>query len=143
MLRFLAGVAAALLLVAGGFLIWKSRAEREALVPDAPVARSASDASAPKLGEVAGASDQDREERRFDRYDADENGVITRTEMLETRRKAFQKLDSDGDGKLSFDEWAIATAERFAKADADKSGTLTAGEFATTKRETKPKRCDC
>jgi len=143
MLRFLAGVAAALLLVAGGFLIWKSRAERQALVPDAPVARSASGESGKTIGEVAGASEQDREERRFGRYDADENGIITRTEMMETRRKPFQKLDSDGDAKLSFEEWAIGTAERFAKADADKSGTLTAAEFATTKRETKPKRCDC
>lgn len=143
MLRFLAGVAAALLLVAGGFLIWKSHAERDAIVPEAPQARAASDESATKLGEVAGASEQDREERRFSRYDADENGIITRAEMMETRRKPFQKLDSDGDGKLSFDEWAIATGERFAKADADKSGTLTAAEFATTRRETKPKRCDC
>ena len=143
MLRFLAGVAAALMLVAGGFLIWKSRAEREALVPEAPEARSTSGEPAPRLGTLAGASDEDREQRRFARYDADENGVITRTEMMETRRKAFQKLDSDGDGKLTFEEWAIATAERFATADADKSGTLTATEFATTRRETKVKRCDC
>ena len=143
MLRFLAGVAAALLLVAAGFLVWKSRAEREAIVPRAPSVRAASDHAATSLGEVAGASEQDREERRFARYDADENGIITRTEMMETRRKPFEKLDTDGDAKLSFDEWAIATAERFAKADADKSGTLTAAEFATTRRETKPKRCDC
>jgi hypothetical protein len=142
MLRFLAGVGAALLLVAAGFLVWTGRAEREATVPKAPEARSA-DRSTPEVVHLAGASDQDREERRFGRYDADENGIITRTEMMETRRKPFQKLDSDGDGKLSFDEWAIGTAERFAKADADKSATLTATEFATTKRETKPKRCDC
>lgn len=141
MLRYLAGVASALLLATGGLLIWTSRAEQETVVPPAPrAAASGEDAPA----EPPEASEKTREQRRFARYDKDEDGIITRVEMMETRRKPFQKLDTNGDGRLSFEEWAIGTAERFGKADADRSKTLTAAEFATTRRETRPTpRCNC
>ncbi|HJQ18105.1 MAG TPA: EF-hand domain-containing protein [Allosphingosinicella sp.] len=143
MARYLAGVASALLLVAAGFLIWTSRAEREPLVPAPKTGAAFAAGSAEAPGEPPSAPEAIREQRRFARYDGDENGTITRAEMLETRRKAFQRLDVDHDGHLSFEEWTVTTAERFDKADANHDGILNAAEFATTKRDTKPKKCDC
>ena len=142
MLRFLAGVVSALLLVAAGIFIWRSQAEADDGIPPAPPAALVS----PLKPGVAppSAPDKSREERRFARYDANEDGTITRAEMMNTRRKAFARLDSNGDGRLDFEEWAIATSEKFTKADADRSGALNAAEFRTTKRESKPKpKCSC
>ena len=90
------------------------------------------------------ATERTREQKRFDRYDKDRDGRITRDEYLASRRKAFAKLDTDHDGRLSFDEWASATAAKFAKADVDRSNSLSAAEFLTTKvvHKSTP-RCDC
>jgi hypothetical protein len=144
MLRFLAGGVAALLLAAGGVLFWTTRAEQEQPVPEAPAQAAAAESEA-ELPDPPAASAKTREERRFGRYDKDKDGIITRAEMLETRRKPFQKLDKNGDGKLSFEEWSVATAERFGGADKDRSGTLTAAEFATTRRAqpAASPRCRC
>ena len=143
MLRYLAGGASALLLVTAGFLIWTSYASREDPLPPAPAGTpTAPNASPPQ--EPPAAAEKTREQRRFARYDGNEDGIITRAEMMETRRKPFQKLDVDHNGQLSFEEWAATTAQRFAGADKDGSGTLNAVEFATTRRETRtPARCSC
>lgn len=144
MWRFLAGVASALLLVTVGILWWTGRAQDEARIPPAPKAVSATIADPVALKDPPAASAKTREERRFGRYDKDRDGIITRAEMMDTRRKPFQRLDANSDGKLSFDEWAIATSDRFAEADGDRSGSLTAAEFATTRREPAPTpRCSC
>jgi len=144
MWRYLAGVVSALLLVAVGIIWWTSRADRASAIPAAPKAVQVAIADSDDPAEPPAASDKTREQRRFARYDKDENGTITRAEMLDTRRKAYEKLDANHDGKLSFEEWAIKTSERFMEADADRSGTLTAAEFATTKRETKQApKCSC
>ena len=79
------------------------------------------------------ASERTREEKRFDRYDHDRDGIVSREEWLAARRKAFARLDTNGDGALSFDEWAAKTITRFTAADGDKSATLTRAEFAVTK----------
>ena len=143
MWRFFAGVTSALLLVTVGILWWTSRAQDDRAVPTAPKAVLAA-AQTETADDLPKASEKTREERRFGRYDKDRDGIITRAEMMDTRRKPFQKLDTSGDGKLSFDEWAIATAERFGEADKDRSATLTAAEFATTRREPAPTpRCSC
>ena len=144
MWRYLAGVVSALLLVAVGIIWWTSRADRASAIPAAPKAAQLAATEGDDPDEPPAASEKSREQRRFARYDKDENGTITRAEMLDTRRKAYEKLDANHDGKLSFDEWAIKTSERFSDADADRSGMLTAAEFATTKRETKQaQRCSC
>jgi hypothetical protein len=140
MARYLAGVGSALLLVIAGVLVWKSQAQSENIVPPAPA--SVASTVEPALAAPPSA-EKSREEKRFARYDGDEDGIITRAEMMDTRRKPFAKLDKDGNGSLSFEEWAVATADKFGKADADRSGTLNSAEFATTKRETKPRRCAC
>ena len=146
MLRFIAGVLSALLLVAAGFFVWKSRAEQETIVPPAPAApasigsllKPAADPEPPV------ASEKTKEEKRFDRADKDDDGRITRVELLEPRQKAFAKLDKNGNGTLSFEEWAVRTVDKFAGADADKSGWLTPAEFEKTKPKARSKpSCSC
>lgn len=141
MWRFLAGVAAAFLLMGAGMLWWTSGGRADP-VPPAPAA-VATPADAP-LVDPPQASAKTREEKRFARYDKDKDGRIVREEYLAARRKAFAKLDVNGDGRLAFEEYAVKTAEKFAKADADRSGVLDAKEFATTRvvRKAAPK-CAC
>lgn len=148
MLRFVAGVASALLLVAAGFFVWKSRAQNEALIPPAPPPPLTSSFVAPlkpeRLATPPEATPKSREEKRFARADKDDDGRITRGEMLEPRRKAFAKLDSNGNGALSFEEWTVKIAEKFGGADADRDGALTAREYEATKPKTRPKpKCRC
>src|SRR3546814_1864328 len=106
--------------VGGFFFLMIRRPPRstrtDTLFPYTPLFRSA--APPPAAPE---ASEQKREERRFNRYDKDRDEAITREEYLASRRKAFAKLDVNGDGRLSFEEWAIRTTDKFAKADADGS----------------------
>jgi hypothetical protein len=141
MIRFLAGGLSALLLVAAGVFLGISHAQNEEIVPPAPAPQAA--ATAEKPLPAAPSAEKSREEKRFDRYDMDRDELVTRVEMMETRRKPFEKLDANRDGNLSFEEWAVATSEKFGKADADRSGTLSRTEFATTRRETVPKKCAC
>ena len=143
MWRYLVGGVAALLMVAAVMLVMNKRARSDAVLPLAPAALMAAgggQATPPLPATVPEASERTREQKRFDRYDKDRNGTVTREEYLTARRKAFAKLDTDHDGKLSFDEWAIKAETKFAGADADKSGTLTATEFATTAVKRKPAR---
>ena len=149
MLRFFAGVVSTLLLVAAGLFIWRSHAEAEAVVPPAPKARTyAAGAllqpqSAPQADPPV-ASEKTKEQKRFARADKDDDGRITKLELLEPRRKAFAKLDTNGNGSLSFEEWAVKTIDKFAGADGDGSGWLTPAEYETTKPKTRPKpKCRC
>lgn len=145
MLRFLAGVASALLLVGAGFFLWKSRAESEQLVPDAPKQANyvtPLSQQAPPLPPAA--PEKSKEEKRFARADKDDDGRITRAELLQPRQKAFAKLDANRNGTLSFEEWAVTTATKFAGADADRSGWLSPVEYKTTApKPAKPKKCAC
>ncbi|MEJ7926485.1 hypothetical protein WG908_06920 [Sphingobium sp. AN641] len=154
MKQVLAASMATLLMVAGGLFWWEGRASNEAL-PQAAYAPSppppidalpqgdpdAVGDAPPMPGE---ASPQNREQRRFARYDRNRDGTITRVEMLGSRTAAFKALDKDRDNLLSFEEWAVATSDRFGKADGDGDGKLTSAEFATTapKRAVRPK-CRC
>jgi hypothetical protein len=143
MLRFLAGIISATLFMAAGFVIWTGSADADDPIPPPPPAapllmapqRPATPPAAPE---------KSREERRFARYDDNEDGSITRAEMMGSRRGSWERLDINGDNRLDFEEWAITTSEKFAKADADKSGALNAAEFLTTRRKSKPKpKCSC
>ena len=146
MARFLAGVAACLLLVTGGFLLWQGRAQSTAS-PPAPAPRMLATSPPTMLSAIPAAPVADaasKEEKRFARADKDENGRITLAELVDPRRKAYARLDLDQDGKLSFEEWAVKTIDKFAAADADKNKTLTPIEYAATapKRKAKP-ACAC
>jgi hypothetical protein len=153
--RFVAGGVTCLLLMALGLFWWQGRAERErAAAPKPQQLVSSADLSLPEGDENAmgiapppmppEARAEDREARRFNRYDRNRDNIITRVEMMSSRTKDFKKLDKDGNNLLSFEEWAAATSDRFAGADADKDGKLTRAEFATTapKRSAKP-ACKC
>ena len=147
MLRFFGGVVSTLLLVAAGFFIWKSRAERQELIPSAPEARTYAGSllqQQPVLADPPAALDKTKEQKRFARADKDDDGRITKVELLEPRRKAFAKLDTNGNGSLSFEEWTVKTFDKFSGADADSSGWLTPKEYEATKVKTRPKpRCNC
>ncbi len=72
------------------------------------------------------------EEKRFARYDRNDDRAISQAEYLYLRRNNFRRLDRDGDGRLSFEEYAAEGIVKFARADRDNSGRLDAREFATT-----------
>ncbi|OYW87203.1 MAG: hypothetical protein B7Z20_05680 [Sphingobium sp. 32-64-5] len=126
--RFVAGAVACLVLMTGGLFWWQIRAEGTEAVRKAPVALAASSSvdEGEELpvgdGDATGeappmppeASTRSREARRFDRYDRNRDGIITRTELMSSRAKAFRKLDRDGNNLLSFEEWAVATSDKFA-----------------------------
>jgi hypothetical protein len=149
MLRFLAGVVSALLLVGAGFFMWRSQAESEQVIPPAPEARPyqasfLKQQPVPEMADPPAASPKSKEEKRFARADKDDDGKIQREELLSPRRKAFAKLDKNNNGSLSFEEWAVKTVEKFAGADADGSGWLTPAEYEATKpKPTKKKKCAC
>ena len=131
--RILVGALGALLLVASGLFWWQGRAAVS------PPDSDAGDAVGPGLPE---ASEQSREQKRFDRLDKNRDGKITRTEMLSPRVKDFRKLDVDGNNLLTFDEWSVTTDNRFKAADKNGDGALSREEFATTKPK-KPKKPAC
>jgi hypothetical protein len=147
MYRYLAGAAAAFLLLTGAFLIWQSRAEQGPSLPDAPQPRHASAQSmlAARPLEAPEASPKSREERRFSRADKNKDGRIESEEIFAPRRKAFAKLDVNGNGALSFEEWAAKTIDKFNGADKDRSGWLTPAEYATTAPPPPkhPAKCSC
>lgn len=146
MWRYLVGAVAALLLAGAGVLLFKGSA-RSPVLPAAPQALSQAGAGDDALpAALPEASPKTREEKRFNRYDKDRNGAITREEYLASRRKAYARLDTDRDGRLSFEEWSVKTLQKFATADADRSGAMNATEFLSTavkrKAQTAP-RCAC
>lgn len=146
MVRFLAGAAAAFLLLTGAFLFWQSNAQQSAPLPPAPAPRAASPsmATAPATFEAPEATPKSREEKRFSRADKDKNGRIEAEELFAPRRKAYAKLDTNGNGTLSFEEWAVKTVSKFRGADKDRSGWLAPAEYATTAPPPpKKKRCAC
>jgi hypothetical protein len=117
---------------------------RDGAVADAEPA----DDAPPLVAPVANLTPEQREARRFGRYDKDRDARISRDEYLVNRKKAFAKLDLNGDGRLSFDEYTAKTAQKFVHADHNGDGALVAGEFATTaaKPRAKPGRgaaCVC
>lgn len=144
MIRFLAGVAATLVMVAAGLFIWRAQAGDASPIPAAPAAlvgRSGERDTAVDLAPPPAASERTREEKRFARYDKDKNGAVGKLEYLSGRQRGFAKLDVNGDGKLSFEEYAAKGVQKFAAADRDHNGQLNAGEFATTRvvRKARPK----
>ncbi|MDQ1231067.1 histidine kinase [Sphingomonas sp. SORGH_AS_0879] len=144
MWRYLAGGLGTLMLVGAGLFLWGSRPDAPSPLPAASAAAGVPTQAAEDDAALPEASAKTREQKRFDRYDKDRDGKITREEYLAARRKAYAKLDRDGDGKLSFDEWAIKATTKFAAADHDKSGAMNPAEFATTAVKRRPAaRRDC
>lgn len=151
--RILLGALAALLLVAAGVFWWQGRAatERGAPPPEMTLASGAvpddlptADGKGLRGAPPPEADEITREQRRFDRFDRNRDGTVTRNEMLATRAAAFRALDADHNNLLSFEEWAVRTANRFKAADANGDLRLTREEFATTKpKEAAHPQCRC
>lgn len=130
------------MLLAGAGATWLgSRGHPAAPLLAAATPAQAATSDGPLPATVPEAGERTREQKRFDRYDKDRNGQVTREEYLAQRRKAYAKLDTNHDGVLSFDEWAVKAETKFATADADRSGAMNPTEFATTavKRSTRPR----
>lgn len=137
--RYLLGFGS-IVLAAAGLFWWQGLARVEQPFASPPSAEDGSLLLArTPPGDPPAAPARSREARRFERYDKDRDGIISRDEYLVSRRKAFTKLDKDGDGRLGFDEWVAKTSDRFAGADMDRSQSLTRDEFATTKPKRKPR----
>lgn len=144
-----------LLLVAGAVFWWQGHAaiRQNAAVIAAPSEQASEEPFEEALpsADAAGlegpalphATEQTREQRRFDHFDKDRDDRITRNELLAPRAKDFRKLDADGNNLLTFEEWAASTVNKFKGADADGDGALTRAEFATTKQKTKKPACKC
>ena len=146
MIRYVAGGASALLLIAAGFFIWRSGAEAENGVPPAPPLRTSSyqPGEGPRLAAPPAAPVRSVEARRFARVDRDRDGRITLAEQLQPRRKAFARADRDGNGSLSFEEWTAASAARFARSDKDRSGWLDPAEYEASRPKPKARpKCKC
>lgn len=147
MTRILAGAAASMLLLAGGFLLWQGRAGDASILPGPPSAQSGSRSlfASNVVPQAPEATAKSREEKRFSRVDKDKDGRIEKEEVFAPRRKAFAKLDLNGNGSLSFEEWAAKSLDKFGGADADKSGWLTPTEYATTAPPPPkhPAKCGC
>ncbi|HYJ29834.1 MAG TPA: hypothetical protein VEW25_05780 [Allosphingosinicella sp.] len=152
MLRYLAAGGSAILLIVAGFFIWRIQAQPEVSVPDAPAAETG---EAEEGGEEPGAArrparppsapERSKEERRFNRADRDNDGRVTREELLQPRQKAFQRLDTNRNGNLTFEEWAARSITKFGSADANRDGALNRQEYATTapKARPRPKQQNC
>lgn len=145
MWRYLVGGLAALLLAGAGLMLFRGTA-REPILPAMPAGLIQDEAGGALPDTAPEATPKTREQKRFNRYDKDRDGAITRDEYLANRRKAYARLDTNGDGRLSFDEWGVKAVAKFQTADADKSGAMNAGEFATTAVKRKAKvqpKCVC
>lgn len=153
--RIVVGALGALLLVASGVFWWQGRAsvardpapalslavQPSGLAEEPLPEADAGDLVGPELPE---ANEHTREERRFDRFDRDHDGRITRNELLAPRARDFRKLDLDGNNLLTFEEWAGTTLAKFTTADRNGDGWLSRPEYATTKPKPKKKpACAC
>jgi len=161
--RIAVGAFAALLFVSAGLFWWQGRAaiERGAPLPDlsGAGATGAPPIELPSAGAHgrgaalpgAKAAVQSKEERRFNRYDRNRDGAVSRTEMLSTRVKAFQKLDVNHDNLLSFEEWAVRTSDRFRQIDRNGDGVVSRAELdafhtardAETAAKARQPKCGC
>lgn len=138
--RYVAGGVAALATGGAALLAFGGAARPGPVLPAAPGQAAATQEADEPAARLPEATAETREEKRFGRYDKDEDGAITRDEYLANRRKAYVRLDGNGDGRLSFDEWATKAATKFSGADRDKSGAMNAAEFATTAVKRRPAR---
>ena len=83
----------------------------------------------PRFAAAGSPAKASKEQQRFNRYDRNKDGRISRDEMLSTRVKAFQKLDVNHDNMLSFEEWAVKTSTRFKDIDTNHDGVITPAEL--------------
>lgn len=138
MRRLMASVLAFVALLAAGFVWTRDRPVAVAQpAPPPPVAEAVA-GPPPIKAPRADITPEQREARRFNRYDKNKDDRIDAAEYLANRRKAFARADVNSDGRLDFDEYAVATARKFTKADRDGDRVLARTEFATTAIKRRP-----
>src|SRR5690606_6327783 len=93
------------------------------------------------LAPAAGLAQQDRgpHDRMLAALDADGDGAVSESEMLEARAAHVAEMDADGDGNVSQVEFAEAflrrmAEHRFRRLDADGDGVVTEAEFGESAR---------
>jgi hypothetical protein len=98
MVRFLAGVASALSLVAAGLFWWRGSGDP----PRLPImAGAASAAETDPLPGPPAASEKTREEKRFSRYEKDKDGAVSREEYSVKAIAKFATPDADHSNRLT------------------------------------------
>lgn len=145
MRRWVALGVMAVLLMGGIYLFIRPSAHPNAALAQAATGVPADTTAAPLVAPSSDVTREIRETRRFNRYDKDRDGTITRDEYFVSRRKASMRLDLDRDGKLSFDEYNARASKKFIEADASQDAKLSPVEFATTaaKRRARPTPQEC
>jgi Ca2+-binding EF-hand superfamily protein len=85
-------------------------------------------------------SEWQRDERVFDRIDADKDGFLTKEELRSAaaefhgrRRGGLREMDADADGNISRSEWK-GKGETFNRLDANKDGLLSRDELREARR---------
>lgn len=150
--RLVLGAVIALMLAGLGVFWWSGRAAVEKAAPPPVVEAAAPDPNALPLADAGAlrgpappeATELNKEQQRFFRYDRNRDWRISRNEMLSTRADGFRKLDRDGNNLLTFEEWAVATVTKFEGADIDSDRELTPEEFVTTRpKPAKKPACAC
>jgi hypothetical protein len=145
MRRLLAFALAFVALLAAGFVWTRDRPVAVAQPAPPPPLEVAANEAPPMKAPRAEITPEQREVRRFNRYDKNKDDLIDRPEYLANRRKAFARADANGDGQLDFEEFAVVTSRKFTKADRDGNKALARTEFATTavKRRAPVKAVPC
>ncbi len=84
----------------------------------------------------AGAAEENRASRWFQKVDADANGAITLREFLKKRGQQFTRLDLNRDGSLSPTEYTIteSSARWFSKLDLNHDGGIRFDEYLSPSR---------
>lgn len=81
-------------------------------------------------GVVTWAEAQAAAVQRFQKMDANHDGVLTADEMpAGPRGAAFKRTDTDGDGKVSQAQFVDRAKQRFDRIDTNHDGKLDAGEL--------------
>src|SRR3546814_16060192 len=109
-----------MLFMAAGFVIWASDSDADDPIPPAPAAAPLLMAPQ-KPPTPPAAPEKSREEKRFARYDDNEGGIITRAEMMGSRRGSWERLADNGDNTLDFERWASLHTEKFPTPEAERS----------------------
>lgn len=86
---------------------------------------------------MMGAQGMQRGQRLLQKFDLNQDGIITREEAQQVRQQNFQQADADNNGAVTVAEWQIAQtqrraermAQRFTGLDTDNNGTISEAEF--------------
>src|SRR3546814_12053860 len=113
-----------MLFMAAGFVIWASDSDADDPIPPAPAAAPL--LMAPQKPPTPPAAlEKSREEKRFSRYDDNEDSIITRTETMGSRRGAWERLAATCRNCLALHACAFTTSATFDREDEESCCTLT------------------